>query len=152
MQIFDFSSRIALKTRFVEAQQKVEIGSGWPHSPPPSPSAHRIFFLPLRSVKVLEESNKQLAVFPVGDTLLEPFWPEGLGTNRGFMSGLDAVWCLQEYCNDSKDRIDPKELSETREMLYSKVSGLSAFTKKSVLKDKIKNYEVDPKSRYKSFK
>ena len=31
-------------------------------------------------------------VFPVGDTLLEPFWPQGLGSNRGFHSALDAVW------------------------------------------------------------
>merc|ERR1719330_1780854 len=28
----------------------------------------------------------------VGDALLEPFWPEGLGIMRGFMSALDAAW------------------------------------------------------------
>jgi hypothetical protein len=33
-------------------------------------------------------------VLPVGDTLLEPFWPQGLGSNRGFHSALDAVWAV----------------------------------------------------------
>jgi len=32
-------------------------------------------------------------IFPVGDAILEPFWPQGLGSNRGFHSALDAVWC-----------------------------------------------------------
>ena len=31
-------------------------------------------------------------VFPVGDAVLEPFWPQGLGSNRGFHTALDAVW------------------------------------------------------------
>ena len=33
-------------------------------------------------------------VFPIGDSLLEPFWPQGLGSNRGFHSALDAVWAV----------------------------------------------------------
>ena len=36
-----------------------------------------------------------LPVFPVGDALLEPFWPQGLGSNRGFHSALDAVWAVR---------------------------------------------------------
>lgn len=35
-------------------------------------------------------------VFPVGDSLLEPFWPQGLGSNRGFHSALDAAWSMYE--------------------------------------------------------
>ena len=31
----------------------------------------------------------------VGDALLEPFWPQGLGSNRGFHSALDAVWAVR---------------------------------------------------------
>jgi len=34
-------------------------------------------------------------IFPVGDSVLEPFWPQGLGSNRGFHSALDAVWAVQ---------------------------------------------------------
>ena len=33
-----------------------------------------------------------LPVFPVGDAAMEPFWPQGLGSNRGFHTALDAVW------------------------------------------------------------
>ena len=33
-------------------------------------------------------------VLPVGDAILEPFWPQGLGSNRGFHSALDAVWTV----------------------------------------------------------
>ena len=33
-----------------------------------------------------------LLVLPVGDALQEPFWPEGLGINRGMHNALDAVW------------------------------------------------------------
>jgi len=35
-------------------------------------------------------------VFPIGDALLEPFWPQGLGSNRGFHSALDAAWSMYE--------------------------------------------------------
>ena len=35
-------------------------------------------------------------VFPIGDALLEPFWPQGLGSNRGFHSALDAAWAMYE--------------------------------------------------------
>jgi hypothetical protein len=31
-------------------------------------------------------------VFPVGDSLQNPFWPQGLGVNLGFHGILDAVW------------------------------------------------------------
>ena len=33
-----------------------------------------------------------LLVLPVGDALQEPFWPEGLGVNRGMHNALDACW------------------------------------------------------------
>ena len=39
-------------------------------------------------------------VFPIGDSLLEPFWPQGLGSNRGFHSALDTAWAIQVMRND----------------------------------------------------
>ena len=33
-----------------------------------------------------------LLVLPVGDALQEPFWPEGLGVNRGCHNALDTAW------------------------------------------------------------
>jgi hypothetical protein len=33
-------------------------------------------------------------VLPIGDSLVNPFWPQGLGVNRGFHSSIDAVWTV----------------------------------------------------------
>ena len=33
-----------------------------------------------------------LLVLPVGDALQEPFWPQGLGINRGVLAAQDACW------------------------------------------------------------
>ena len=39
-------------------------------------------------------ASARVPVFPVGDALMEPFWPQGLGSNRGFHSALDAAWAI----------------------------------------------------------
>lgn len=41
----------------------------------------------------MSPDGQQVAVMVVGDAVLEPFWPEGLGINRGFHTALDAVGC-----------------------------------------------------------
>merc|ERR1719183_2839038 len=41
-------------------------------------------------------------VCAVGDALLEPFWPEGLGIIRGFMSALDAAQAAITASSDSE--------------------------------------------------
>jgi len=33
-------------------------------------------------------------ILPVGDSVMEPFWPQGLGSNRGFHTALDAAWAV----------------------------------------------------------
>ena len=38
--------------------------------------------------------DSPLLILPVGDALQEPFWPEGLGINRGVNNVLDSVWCV----------------------------------------------------------
>merc|ERR1712151_1357247 len=40
---------------------------------------------------VASESSAAV-VYPVGDSLQEPLWTSGLGVNRGFHGGLNAVW------------------------------------------------------------
>lgn len=42
-------------------------------------------------------SQAQLFVSVIGDALIEPFWPEGLGINRGLLSALDTVFVVQKY-------------------------------------------------------
>merc|ERR1711998_594632 len=33
----------------------------------------------------------------VGDEVVEPFWPQGTGTNRAILSGLDAMWLVHRF-------------------------------------------------------
>ena len=42
-------------------------------------------------------SGNSLLVTRVGDSLQEPFWPEGLGINRGFLHVLDCADMVQGY-------------------------------------------------------
>eukprot|EP00924_Labyrinthula_sp_SR-Ha-C_P001372 maker-scaffold_44-snap-gene-1.100-mRNA-1 protein AED:0.07 eAED:0.07 QI:0/0/0/1/1/1/2/0/596 len=54
-------------------------------------------FLTMKENKVQVESipsNNSIPVFPIGDTLFEPFWPQGLGSNRGFHGAMDAIFSL----------------------------------------------------------
>uniref|UniRef100_A0A7S2NAN0 [F-actin]-monooxygenase MICAL1-3-like Rossman domain-containing protein n=1 Tax=Haptolina brevifila TaxID=156173 RepID=A0A7S2NAN0_9EUKA len=46
------------------------------------------------------DANRRVAVFPIGDSLLEPFWPQGLGSNRGFHSALDACFAVRVMKNE----------------------------------------------------
>merc|ERR1712228_267217 len=53
-----------------------------------------------RSIQTLLSEGKSghpALVLPVGDAQLEPFWPQGLGTNRGFHTALNAVWSMLCY-------------------------------------------------------
>ena len=49
------------------------------------------------------ESASAGRVFLVGDALLEPFWPEGLGVVRGFLTVLDAVAAIALLAEDKDD-------------------------------------------------
>ncbi|CAD7955454.1 unnamed protein product [Amoebophrya sp. A25] len=46
------------------------------------------------------KAEKLLPVFPIGDCLMEPFWPQGTGINRGFHTAYDAAYALKEMCNE----------------------------------------------------
>eukprot|EP00730_Choanoeca_flexa_P014109 TRINITY_DN6044_c0_g1_i1.p1 TRINITY_DN6044_c0_g1~~TRINITY_DN6044_c0_g1_i1.p1 ORF type:complete len:1423 (+),score=361.94 TRINITY_DN6044_c0_g1_i1:32-4270(+) len=107
----------------------------------------------LQACQVLEShvNEGQICVMPIGDSLLEPFWPEGLGINRGFHSALDAMWVLQRYfstggCEDARD------IEAARDNLFGILKGLSAFTKGNIVHAKFKDYDLHPSSRYKVFK
>jgi len=78
----------------------------------------------------------------VGDSLLEPFWPDGTGCARGFLSALDAAWMLRSWSLQS----NPLGVLEERENLYSM---LSQTTDENLNKN-FKNYSLDPRSRYKN--
>ena len=46
------------------------------------------------------QGGRKLWVTLVGDALMEPFWPEGLGINRGFLSCLDSCWMISRIGDD----------------------------------------------------
>ena len=45
--------------------------------------------------RAAESAERPVPVLPIGDSLLEPFWPQGLGSNRGFHSALDACFAVR---------------------------------------------------------
>jgi len=107
------------------------------------------------SCKVLEEKGtpQQQLVLVVGDALMEPFWPEGLGVNRGFLSVLDAAYTVQEYFSEgSITKSNAKQILKTRDKLFSMMRVLSAHTKKDVLREEFRSYSLMPNSRYLKWK
>ena len=99
---------------------------------------------------LVADGGVQLAVLVVGDALMEPFWPEGLGVNRGFLSALDAVWLLTNFHRTGHTTDVNLALSKRAELL-EKLRQLSAFTKDNLLKPEFGNYALLPSSRYKLF-
>eukprot|EP00966_Prymnesium_polylepis_P110002 2545137-Prymnesium_polylepis.1 len=83
MQIFDFTSRRSM-----------------------SPGSSAAVITHIDGVKRVERrpGGKQeaapLLVMPVGDALQEPFWPEGLGTNRGVHNARDTA-VARRRCDSS---------------------------------------------------
>jgi hypothetical protein len=82
-------------------------------------------------------------VCPVGDALLEPFWPEGLGIMRGFMSALDAVAAIVVAASGQKEAA-LKQVQATYHVLKS----VAAQTASQFLQKDLRQYRLHPKSRY----
>ncbi|KAJ3172726.1 hypothetical protein HDU88_006056 [Geranomyces variabilis] len=58
----------------------------------------------MQSMRVLESENDTKAVvMPIGDAYQNPFWPQGLGINRGFQTALDAVHAAHLFFAASPD-------------------------------------------------
>jgi hypothetical protein len=60
----------------------------------------------------------QPLVLPIGDTLVNPFWPQGLGVNRGFHSALDAVWALYLDAVGSRSEAERERLVSYNMMMW----------------------------------
>jgi len=92
------------------------------------------------------EDDSLLAVL-VGDCLMEPFWPEGLGIIRGFFSVLDACSAVKlwaEGANGLKTAVH-------FDMAFTKLKTLSASTRARVLQENEHKYGLAPESRYRMF-
>ena len=122
----------------------------------------------LDATKLGGKKGASVLVTRVGDALQEPFWPEGLGINRGFLHVFDCADLVQGYASllqthgrrtkdgEASERraAEASELLQRREELFGlvkRVSGTNRLTElKPTLDHKQKpvSYAVDPASRY----
>lgn len=63
-----------------------------------------------------------LLVLPVGDALQEPFWPEGLGVNRGCHNALDAAWVANKWGLGGASEEAQRQLLQERQYIYQEFS------------------------------
>jgi len=82
-------------------------------------------------------------VCAVGDALLEPFWPEGLGIMRGFMSALDAAAAVIIAAEGRREEA-VAQLTQT----YNILKSVAAQTAGQCLHKDPRQYCLQPKSRY----
>jgi hypothetical protein len=92
--------------------------------------------------KVLERGGHRLVLGLVGDSLMQPFWPEGLGISRGFLSVWDTAWMVSQLCLD-KDKNKTLEVITEREKLYSLQK-----TADNKLQGNHHLWSIDPATRY----
>ena len=76
----------------------------------------------------------------VGDSLREPFWPDGTGIAFGFMGAFDTVWAIRSWANGST----PLGVLNERESILTMLSQLTPHK----LSKNFKNYSIDPSTRY----
>jgi hypothetical protein len=85
-------------------------------------------------------------VLPIGDTLINPFWPQGLGVNRGFHTSLNAVWTV------FLDSIAPTSGSSSRDIALHELDSshrmMMWFPLMPVLVNPGLQWKVDPLTRY----
>ncbi|CAD7966853.1 unnamed protein product [Amoebophrya sp. A120] len=85
--------------------------------------------------------KKLLPIFPVGDALMEPFWPQGTGINRGFHTGTDASFCILQYNMDQ----DLSQALLSADFCYRQKSCLLLGPE---LNQKVEDWNSRPWSRY----
>ena len=91
----------------------------------------------------------------------QPFWPEGLGVNRGIHNALDACWIAHKWAiasasasgsaSDIADEGERDEVRAERQYLYSRYTApLSGKNRGGLVPDE-PVYFADPESRYVGF-
>lgn len=86
VQLFDYSSR----ARCIECVKLLH--GGGPNAAGAVTSANRSNVTAAIEAVSSGAGGKPALVMPVGDALMEPFWPQGLGSNRGFHTAMNAVF------------------------------------------------------------
>ena len=88
-------------------------------------------------------------VLPIGDALQEPFWPEGLGINRGIHNALDACWAANKWAIATRDEERQAVLAERQYLYEHYTAPLSGKNRKDLQPDSA--YRADPDSRYRLY-
>ena len=91
--------------------------------------------------RVRQRKGRLLLLGLVGDSLMQPFWPEGLGISRGFLSVLDTAWMVKRFCMEPNDQL--YEVIQEREKLYNLQK-----TVDNQLKENYKQWSINPITRY----
>jgi hypothetical protein len=84
----------------------------------------------------------RLLVLPIGDALQSPFWPQGLGVNKGFHSAIDAVAAAL-----AAERQGAQQGVATQQFLHV-VRNYVAFFEQQLTAPGT-NWSTDPTTRYK---
>eukprot|EP00297_Palpitomonas_bilix_P003184 CAMPEP_0113871364 /NCGR_PEP_ID=MMETSP0780_2-20120614/2605_1 /TAXON_ID=652834 /ORGANISM="Palpitomonas bilix" /LENGTH=567 /DNA_ID=CAMNT_0000856753 /DNA_START=320 /DNA_END=2023 /DNA_ORIENTATION=+ /assembly_acc=CAM_ASM_000599 len=120
-------------------------------------NAIQIFDFSARSQLVGTHFLAPFPFFACGDSLASPFWPQGLGVNRGFHSALDAVWGVYlaskrgsrlDYAIGPRTReltVDDTYVNEERAQAW-KLMDFVYFG--SHLLSEARTWTIDPLSRY----
>jgi hypothetical protein len=92
------------------------------------------------AAKAIRRGDKDLLMCLVGDSLVQPFWPQGTGCARGILSALDAAWMIRGF-GEGKDMLS---LLAERESLFQYLTQ----TKSETLAKKFDGYTINPRTRY----
>jgi len=101
-----------------------------------------------------------VVVTRVGDALQEPFWPEGLGINRGFLHAFDCADLARGMADLTRarsgarlDKAAADALIARREALFNVTKQVGGSNRKTELKPERNkrreiSYRIDPATRY----
>eukprot|EP00966_Prymnesium_polylepis_P159283 3681056-Prymnesium_polylepis.1 len=104
-------------------------------------------------------SSQKVLVTRVGDALQEPFWPEGLGINRGFLHCLDCADMVKGYASllatGAQLERGGEQMLQRREALFGCTKRVSGYNRQTELKPHLDQtrtytYSIDPRTRYAS--
>lgn len=90
------------------------------------------------------EDTEALLVAIVGDCLIEPFWPEGLGIMRGFFGALDMASAVGLWAEGTGREKVRAHFAST----YIQLKTLARSTQTAMLRDE-KRFALAPETRYK---
>jgi len=87
-----------------------------------------------------------LVLVLVGDALLEPFWPQGLGAVRGFLGALDAAYAIMKWCTRE---CGAEAAEDVFRSCFRELQTLAAATQDNVFCTRdYKTYRLAPDTRY----